>query len=76
MKLNTKAFGLAFGLLCGFGFFFRYMVDDNYRESIGRADAHKQILHRVQHYSHRQSGRPGLGFFRWLNRRRNLCLVI
>ena len=22
MKLNTKAFGLAFGLLCGFGLFF------------------------------------------------------
>ena len=40
MKLNAKAFGLAFGLLWGFGFVFRYMVDDNYRESIGSTDAY------------------------------------
>jgi len=38
MKLNTKAFGLTFGLFMGLRFVFRYMVDDNYRESIGSAN--------------------------------------
>jgi hypothetical protein len=76
MKLNTKAFGLTFGLLWGFGFFFGtwWMI------IIGKAPGAPMLIrsayNRVQHYSHRQSGRLGLGFFRRLNRRRNFCLVI
>ena len=76
MKLNTKAFGLAFGLLWGFGLFFGTWWMIIIGKASGAPTLISSILHRVQHYSHRQSGRPGLGFFRWFNRRRNFCLVI
>jgi len=74
MKLNTKAFGLTFGLLWGFGLFFGtwWMI------IIGKALGAPTLISKCYiGYSITPIGSlvGWFGLFRWFNRRRNFCLL-